>query len=65
MKFDFFIAHASPDKSAAEDLCWHLQDLDRTVFLDQADIEAGRAWDAELADALEQIPTDFTHSLRA
>jgi TIR domain len=52
MKFDFFIAYASPDRDAAEELSWQLQDLDRVVFLDKADIELGAAWDAELSDAL-------------
>jgi hypothetical protein len=52
MTYDFFIAYAAPDGSHAEDLAWELQDLDRSVFLDSADIEVGAIWDSRLSDAL-------------
>jgi hypothetical protein len=51
-KYDFFIAYASPDRGAAEELSWQLQDLDRIVFFDKAGLDLGAAWDEELLDAL-------------
>jgi|SRR5579864_31417 len=54
MKYDFFIAYASPDKVAAEELSWQLQDLDRIVFLDKDGIVPGANWDLELSDALDR-----------
>jgi hypothetical protein len=52
MQFDFFLAHASPDKRLAEELSWELEDLDRVVFLDSADLQVGTPWDEKLANAL-------------
>jgi hypothetical protein len=51
MQFDFFLAHASADKREAEKLSWELEDLERSVFLDSADIRAGDVWDERLISA--------------
>jgi hypothetical protein len=53
--WDFFIAHASPDKKAAA----HLRDLlqgnkGKRVFLDSAQLVAGDPWQSKLKQALSQ-----------
>jgi hypothetical protein len=54
MPSDFFICYASPDRDAANELCWALQARKRTVFLDSIGIAPGEAWDTKLAAELEQ-----------
>jgi hypothetical protein len=54
MQFDFFLAYASADRRLAQELNWELEDLDRTVFLDAADVQAGAPWDEKLETALLQ-----------
>jgi hypothetical protein len=54
MQFDFFLAYASADQRAAQELNWALEDLDRDVFLDAVDIQAGARWDENLEAALAQ-----------
>lgn len=51
-RFDFFLAHASPDKPRVRPLHQHLQALGRTCFLDEADLLPGDEWDLELPRAL-------------
>jgi len=50
--YDFFIAHAGPDLKHAKQLCWHLEDLQYTVYLDAQALSPGTQWPTALRDAL-------------
>lgn len=52
-EWDFFIAHAGPDKAIAEDLYENLKDYSR-VFLDSRCLELGDDWDLKLRKAQQR-----------
>jgi len=52
MQYDYFVAYASVDRGLAEELSWELEDLDRVVFLDSANLRAATPWDESLATGL-------------
>lgn len=53
-RYDFFLAHASPDKPRVRPLHRALLALGKTCFLDEADLLPGDEWDLEIPRALAE-----------